>query len=104
VVARGEVWWGEHPDAGRRPFLILTRQASIGVLNAVIAVPATRTIRDIATEVQLGPADGMPDRCALSLDNVTVVPKEFFRERITRLSGDRLAAVCSALAIATGCA
>ena len=46
----------------------------------------------------------MPDRCALSLDNVTVVPKEFFRERITRLSGDRLGAVCSALAIATGCA
>jgi mRNA interferase MazF len=69
-----------------------------------MAVPATRTVRDIPTEVQLGPADGMPDRCALSLDNVTAVPKEFFRERITRLSNEQLAAVCNALAVATGCA
>ena len=46
----------------------------------------------------------MPEPCALSLDNVTLVPKEFFRERITRLSHEQLAAVCQALAIATGCA
>ena len=38
------------------------------MLRAVIGVPATRTIRDIPTEVRLGPADGMPDECALSLD------------------------------------
>ena len=51
VVNRGEVWWAEHPDAGRRPYLVLTRQAAIPVLNRVLAVPATRTVRGIPTEV-----------------------------------------------------
>jgi mRNA interferase MazF len=103
VVTRGEVWWVEHPEAGRRPYLVLTRQAAIPVLRAVLAVPATRRIREIPTEVVLDDADGMPSGCALSLDNVTVVPKELFRERITRLSVDRMREVCRALSLATGC-
>jgi mRNA interferase MazF len=103
VVARSEVWWVEHPEAGRRPFLVLTRQAAIPVLNSVLGVPATRTIRQIPTEVVLDRADGMPEDCALSLDNVTTVPKELFRSRITRLSVARMTEVCRALALASGC-
>jgi mRNA interferase MazF len=94
----------EHPDAGRRPFLVLTRQAAIPVLTSVLAVPATRTIRGIPTEVVLDESEGMPENCALSLDNVTVVPKELFRSRITRLSIERMSEVCRALALASGCA
>ncbi len=103
MVNRGEVWWVEHPDAGRRPHLVLTRQAAIPVLNAYIAVPATRTVRGIPTEVPMGPEDGMPADCALSLDNVTVVPRSFFVERVCRLTTERLTEVCSALGLATGC-
>jgi len=103
VVNRGEVWWVEDPDAGRRPHLVLTRQTAIPVLNAYIAVPATRTIRGIPTEVPIGIKDGMPEDCVLSVDNVAVVPRGFFMERITRLGADRLTEVCSALAVATGC-
>jgi len=104
VVSRGEVWWVEDPEVGRRPHLVLTRQAAIAVLNAYLAVPATRTVRGIPTEVRLGAEDGMPAECALSLDNVTVVPRSFFVERICRLSTERLTELCSALGIATGCA
>ena len=104
LVARGEVWWVEHPEAGRRPFLVLTRQAAIPVLNSVLGVPATRTIRQIPTEVVLDEADGMPEECALSLDNVTTVPKEMFRGRITRLSIGRMSEICRALSLASGCA
>jgi mRNA interferase MazF len=104
LVARGEVWWVEHPDAGRRPFLVLTRQAAIPVLNSVLGVPATRTIRQIPTEVVLGQTDGMPEECALSLDNLTTVPKELFRTRITRLSIGRMSEICRALSLASGCA
>jgi len=104
LVARGEVWWAEHPDAGRRPFLVLTRQAAIPVLNAVLAVPATRTVRRIPTEVLLNRDDGMPEECALTLDNLTVVPKELFSGRIARLSAERMAEVCRALSLASGCA
>jgi mRNA interferase MazF len=103
LVARSEIWWVEHPEAGRRPFLVLTRQATVPVLNALLAVPATRTIRQIPTEVLLDAADGMPAECALSLDNVTLVPKELFRARITRLSVERMSEVCRALALASGC-
>jgi mRNA interferase MazF len=104
LVNRGEVWWVEDPDVGRRPHLVLTRQTTISVLNAYIAVPATRTVRGIPTEVRLGGDDGMPEDCVLSLDNVAVIPSSFFVDRITRLGPGRMAEVCSALAIATGCA
>lgn len=104
MVARGEIWWVEHPDAGRRPFLILSRQAAVPVLNSLLAVPATRTIRSIPTEVVLDSADGMPSECALSLDNLTLVPKELFRTRIARLSVERMNEVCRALSLASGCA
>ncbi len=104
VVARGEVWWAEYPEAGRRPYLVLTRQAAIPLLHAVLAVPATRTIRGIPTEVVLDRDDGMPVECALSFDNLVTVPKEFFRERITRLSVARMTEACRALALASGCA
>ena len=98
------MWWVEHPDAGRRPFLILTRQAAIPILSSVLGVPATRTIRQIPTEVVLDRTDGMPDECALSLDNLTTVPRELFRDRITRLSVARMNEVCRALSVASGCA
>jgi mRNA-degrading endonuclease toxin of MazEF toxin-antitoxin module len=54
-------------------------------VNALLAVPATRTIRQIPTEVVLDAGDGMLEECALSPDKVTLVPKELFRTRITRL-------------------
>jgi mRNA interferase MazF len=103
LVARSEIWWVEHPDAGRRPFLVLTRQAAIPVLNAVLAVPASRTIRQIPTEVVLDRDDGMPEECVLSLDNLTLVPKELFQARITRLPVERMSEVCRALTLASGC-
>jgi mRNA interferase MazF len=102
-VNHGEIWWIEHPDAGRRPACILTRQAAIGVLTSVLVVPATRTVRGIPTEVPLSRADGMPDDCALSFDNVTTVPKERLTERITAVPAARRAELCSALAVAVGC-
>jgi mRNA interferase MazF len=63
----------------------------------------TRTIRGIDTEVQLGPADGMPVDCAVSLDNIRTVPQTLLTESITRLDPDRLEAICRPLERATGC-
>ena len=93
----------EDPDVGRRPHLVLTRDAAIPVLNALLVVPATRSIRSIPTEVRLDAADGMPSECVLSLDNATLMPKAFFRERICVLGPERMTTVCHALARATGC-
>ena len=100
---RGEIWWLEHPDAGRRPACILTRRAAIPVLTAVLVAPATRTVRGIPSEVALSREDGLPADCALSFDNLATVPKALLVERITALTPTRLPELCAALNVAAGC-
>jgi mRNA interferase MazF len=102
-VNRGEVWWAEHPDTGRRPFLIMTRSGAIAVLTSVLAAPVTRTVRSIPTELALGPDDGMPVECAASFDNLRVVPRAYLTERICALGPGRLAEACQALRNAVDC-
>lgn len=103
MVARGEVWWYEHPEADRRPFLILARSEAIDVLNQVLAVPATTVVRGIPTEVALDTADGLPTPCVLSLDNVSVIRKALCTDLIARLGPHRMGQVCEALRHATAC-
>ncbi len=100
---RGEVWWGEIADVGRRPFLVMTRSVAIPVLNSVLAAPVTRTIRGIPTELSLGPDDGMPTECAASFDNLRVVAKAFLVQRVCALHPARLAEACAALRAAVDC-
>lgn len=102
-MSRGEVWWYEEEDADRRPYLILTRDEAIPVLNEVLAVPATRTVRDIPTEVPLDESDGMPVACVLALDNAKPILVSGCTKRITGLDAERMAMVCEALAAASGC-
>lgn len=103
VIGRGEVWWGELADVGRRPFLVMTRNAAIPVLHSVLAAPITRTVRGIPTEVSLSQADGMPEDCAASFDNLRVVPKAHLVERICTLDAVRVHDACTALRAAIDC-
>lgn len=100
---RGEVWWGELEDVGRRPFLVLTRSAAIPVLHNLLAAPITRTIRNLPTEVLLDRDDGMPTECAVSFDNLRVVPKAYLVERVCSLDPAKLHEACGALRAAVDC-
>jgi mRNA interferase MazF len=100
---RGEVWWGEIENIGRRPFLVMTRSAAIPVLHSVLAAPVTRTVRTIPTELPLGPDDGMPAECAASFDNLRVIPKAYLVERQCTLAPSRLIEACNALRAAVDC-
>ncbi|MCA1832169.1 MAG: type II toxin-antitoxin system PemK/MazF family toxin [Actinomycetota bacterium] len=100
---RGEIWWAEHPDAGRRPYLILTRQGALPVLSGIVVAQISRTIRGIQTEVGLDADDGMPEPCAASFDNILTIPKWSLVERICQLDLPKLHQVCRALRTATGC-
>ncbi|HYU59910.1 MAG TPA: type II toxin-antitoxin system PemK/MazF family toxin [Solirubrobacterales bacterium] len=102
-MTRGEVWWFEHPAAGRRPACVLTRPEAISGIRRVLVTFATTTVRDLPTEVALDEEDGMPQPCVLSLDNVRTVSKAMLVERITTLSPARMHEVCRALAVATAC-
>ena len=103
LVGRGDVIWLELAEEGRRPVLVLTRDEALPSLRNIVVALITKTIRGIPTEVQLGPADGMPVECAVSLDNLRTVPKALLTEPITRLDAEQMAAVCHALSHATGC-
>lgn len=104
MVRRGEVWWAEHPEWGRRPALVMTREEAVNSLSEVFVVLATTRIRGISTEVELGHEDGMPRDCVLNADHTDTVAKGYLVERITTLSFEKVASVCSALSAATGCA
>ena len=103
MVSRGEVWWVDHPAHGRRPFLVLTRQAVIPLVNKVTGVPATKRVRVIPSEVPLSREDGMPADCVLSFDNLTLLRKSWFVEPICQLSPVRMVEACRALSVAMGC-
>ena len=102
-LRRGEVWWGELADAGRRPFLVMTRTSAIPVLHSVLAAPITRTVRGIPTELPLGPSDGMPVECAASFDNLRVVPKAYLVDRVCTLDSVRMTEACAALRATVDC-
>lgn len=103
MVARGEVRWLELEEEGRRPVVVLTREEALPRLRNVVVALVTRTIRGIEAEVELGPADGMPVVCAVSLDNLRTVPRALLTEPITQLDPARMDAICRALARSAGC-
>lgn len=100
---RGEVWWLGDPEVGRRPVLVLTRDAAIPVLRWVLVAPVTRTVRGIPTELPLDVDDGMPRPCAATFDNMRPVRLSLLTERITTLSPTRMAQACAALRLAVDC-
>lgn len=97
------MWWAERENRKRRPVLVLTRDEAIPVLHSVVVAPATRTIRDIPTEVIVGPEDGMPEESAISFDNLTLVPKALLTSPVCRLGPERMWEACRAVQAAFDC-
>lgn len=97
------MWWGEEPQRGRRPYLVLTRNAVIGELSEVLVAVVTRTMRRIPTQVEIDKSDGMREPCAVNLDDMLMMPLGQLTERQTELSPERMAEVCAGLDAATEC-
>lgn len=88
---QGEVWWANLPEPlGWRPVLILTRSELLTKLQWVTVAPLTRTIRGLGSEVRLGPDDGLPQSCVVSLDNVATVEQDRLSQHIATLSPEKL--------------
>jgi mRNA-degrading endonuclease toxin of MazEF toxin-antitoxin module len=51
----------------------------------------------------IGPEDGMPQECVISLDNLRTVPKALMAEPITTLGPEKMDQICRALDYATSC-
>src|SRR2546429_4699458 len=97
-IQQGSIVWAQlAPPFGRRPVLILTRDAAVSKLNALSIAPVTRTIRNIPTEVVLEQADGLPTLCAASMDNIFTIPRAALAGVITNLAGARMLQVFAAI-------
>ena len=104
LPARGEVWWCELPAVGRRPVVVLSRNAAIPRLRRALVAPCTTTIRGLPSKVVLDPAeDPIPRQSAVNLDSVESVAIAVLVERIGRLADVRMNEVCEALEIAVDC-
>jgi mRNA interferase MazF len=101
---RGDVWWCELPEIGRRPVVVLSRDVAIPRLRRTLIGPCTTTIRGIPTEVRLEPPDDpVPLASVVNLDSVESVSLGTLVERLGRLSDDRMHQICEALEIAVDC-
>jgi len=102
-MRRGEIRWYRFraPDK-RRPVVVLTRDTVLEYLNEVTIAPITSTIREIPSEVVVGPEDGVPRYCAINLDHVQTVSRVQLGEVITTLTSARMSEVREALLFALG--
>jgi mRNA interferase MazF len=101
---RGEVWWCELPDIGRRPVVVLSRDVAIPRLRRALVAPCTTTVRNLPSEVTLDPAqDPITRRSVVNLDSIESVSIAVLVDRVGRLSDARMREICAALAVAVAC-
>jgi mRNA interferase MazF len=83
-MRRAEIWWAElPPPVGPRPVVVLTRNAVVDSIGAIVVALVTRTARGLPTEISVGRPEGLPRPSVVNLDNLLTVP----RQRLTRVMG-----------------
>lgn len=98
---QGEIWWAETENK-RRPVLVVTRSEAVEVLSGIVVAPVTRTIRHIPTEIPLGEAEGLPEDCVASFDNLQRIRRSALADRAGDLDPKRQQ-ICAALRALADC-
>lgn len=80
--------------------MIVTRDRAIPVLANVTVAAVTGTIRDLPTEVPLGPEHGLARECVVNCDNLFTIPKRTLGLRRGELDPASLDRLRGALRIA----
>ena len=100
---RGDIWLADVPGDKRRPVVVLTRNSVLARLTTILVAPVTTRVREIPTEVALGPAHGLARHCVANFDNIAPLPRRALVRRVGLLSRDELAAACRAARFAIDC-
>ena len=103
MVAQGELWLMETPDAKQRPALVVSRDEAIPVLNNVLVAPVTTTIRNIPTCVPVGRSEGLHRQSVASFDNLAAVSKSVLTRKLGALVGGGRRQICDALTAVAAC-
>jgi mRNA interferase MazF len=102
-VTRGEVWLAE---VGRetRPVLVLTRNEVLGVRELVTVAEITTSVRGLAVEVGIDPADvELDDASVVNCDGLHTVRQAVLTTRLGEVGRFTLERVCEAVSYAVGC-
>jgi len=101
---RGEIWlYTFKPPDKRRPVVVLTRQSVLPLLRTAMVAPVTSNIRGLPSEVPVGVGEGLERDSVVNLDWVQTVEQRRLKHYLGSLDGAKMAQVCRALAVATGC-
>src|SRR4029453_16069657 len=100
---RGDVWQLDLGGrAGRRPAVILTRQAVIPHLNKLTVAEITTIGKGYPTEVAIGQKANLPKDSFVQLDNVQTVPKSRFLKYLGTVDPATMRTVGRKLILALG--
>ncbi len=99
-LGHGQAWWADLDKV--RPVVILTRGRVAPLLTRVVVAPITTTVRNLATEVSLGEAEGVADSVA-SLDNIQLVPVDRLLRRAGIVAPSRWPEFCAAVRALMAC-
>ena len=93
----------EPPNGKRRPVLVVSRDASIPVLNNVVVAPITSTIRHIPTNIFVGSEEGIDHESVATFDNLSTIPKATLTHRVGSLGALGHHRICAALEALADC-
>ena len=100
---RGDVWLLDLGGrAGRRPALIITRQAVIAHVNKVTVAEITSSGKGYPTEVPIGQKANLPKESYVTLDNIQTVSKSRFVKYVGALDAPTMIIVGHKVVLALG--
>ncbi|HED03272.1 MAG TPA: type II toxin-antitoxin system PemK/MazF family toxin [Candidatus Fraserbacteria bacterium] len=102
-MQRGEIWWAKlPPPAGRRPVVLVSRDEAYLIRDWVMVAPVTTRIRDMRSEVKVGPQDGLLRPSVVNCDSLVTIPKARLSHHIALLRAIKIQALNDALNFALG--
>lgn len=103
MVARGEIWWGEEPDEKGRPYLVVSRDGANRVRQRVLVAPVTTRVRDLPSELSVGPEEGLPVSSVATFDNMRPILKSMLIRKLGALDVTRTHELCAVASTTLGC-
>jgi mRNA-degrading endonuclease toxin of MazEF toxin-antitoxin module len=95
-VKRGEIYRTKEraPERGNKPgfYVVVSRSfiAENDEVSTVMCAPTYSNVLGLATEVVVGPEDGLPKTCSIRCDFLTLMFKSKLTGYVSRLRGSKL--------------
>lgn len=104
-MRRGDLFRVRRPRGGdpkhSRVFVVVSRQALIDSRFSTVVCAPVYTRRDgLATQVDVGPEDGLKHESSIHCDALVSLPKELLTDYVASLRAARIAALEEALRVA----